>query len=217
MHPATAEPALRKDALENRRRLLAAARTVFAEQGLDAGVEEVAITAGVGVGTLYRRFPTKDTLIDELVKELLSQVLALAREAEAADNGEGLEQFVFAAGAAHAANRGCLPRLWTAPGIDPLRLEVRQAMTRLLVSAQRHGRVRQDASLTDIELLFWSWRGLFEYMGDHAEPAWRRHTALLLAGLQPSTEPLEEPPVAADHMTTITQTLRPPGGGETLS
>jgi AcrR family transcriptional regulator len=206
----TAEPPLRKDALENRKRLLEAARTVFAEQGLDAGVEEVAMAAGVGVGTLYRRFPTKDALIYELVKELLNEVLALADAAEAAEDGRGLEQFLFAAGAAHAANRGCLPQLWTAPGIDPLRLAVRQAMMRLLVGAQSRGHVREDASPTDIELIFWSWRGLFEYMGDHAEPAWRRQTAVMLAGLRPSTRPLEEPEVAADHMTVITQSIRPP-------
>jgi AcrR family transcriptional regulator len=205
-----AELPLRKDARENRLRLLTAARTIFAEQGLDAGVEEVAATAGVGMGTLYRRFPTKNALIDELVKELLAEVLVLADTAATANNGRGLEQFLFAAGAAHAANRGCLPRLWTAPGIDALRLEVRQAMTRLLVDAQQHGHVRRDASLTDIELLFWSWRGLFEYMGGHAEPAWRRQTALVLAGLRPASGPITEPVVDVDHMTRITQTIRPP-------
>jgi AcrR family transcriptional regulator len=201
---------LRKDARENRLRLLTAARTIFAEQGLEAGVEEVAATAGVGMGTLYRRFPTKNALVDELVRELLAEVLVLADTAATAEDGGGLEQFLFAAGAAHAANRGCLPRLWTAPGIDALRLEVRQAMTRLLEDAQHHGHVRQDASLTDIELLFWSWRGLFEYMGGHAEPAWRRQTALLLAGLRPSSGPITEPVIDVDHMTRITQTIRPP-------
>jgi AcrR family transcriptional regulator len=205
-----ADVPLRKDARENRRRLLSAARTIFAEQGLEAGVDEVATTAGVGMGTLYRRFPTKNALVDELVKELLAEVLELADTAATAEDGGGLEQFLFAAGAAHAANRGCLPRLWTAPGIEALRLEVRKAMTRLLVDAQHHGHVRQDASLTDIELLFWSWRGLFEYMGDHAEPAWRRQTALVLSGLRPASGPIAEPAVDVDHMSRMTQTIRPP-------
>ncbi|MDQ1718021.1 MAG: hypothetical protein QOE89_1974, partial [Pseudonocardiales bacterium] len=64
--PIAARP-LRRDAAENRERLLDAAIQVFAEHGLDAGVDEVARVAGVGTGTLYRRFPTKQALIDELV------------------------------------------------------------------------------------------------------------------------------------------------------
>lgn len=208
MNSTTAQPPLRRDALENRRRLLSAARTVFAERGLEAGVEGVAIAAGVGIGTLYRRFPTKDALIAELVNELLIEVLALARAAETVEDGRGLEQFLFAAGAAHAANLGCLPRLWAGPALDPLRLETRQAMTRLLADGQRHGRIRHDASLTDIELLFWSWRGLFEYAGDHAEPAWRRQTSLTLAGLRPSSGTIDEPAVTTDHMSAIIQNAR---------
>jgi AcrR family transcriptional regulator len=205
-----AEPALRKDALKNRRRLLDAARSVFNERGLDAGVEEVAATAGVGVGTLYRRFPTKDALVDELVKELLTEVIGLARDAEGAEDGRGLERFLFDAGTAHAAHRGCLPRLWTAADLDDLRAESRDVMTRLLVSGQQHGHIRHDASLTDVELLFWSWRGLFEYAGEHAEPAWRRQTALMLAGLRPASGGIAEKAVTSAHMTKITQTIRPP-------
>jgi AcrR family transcriptional regulator len=76
----TVQP-LRRDAARNRKRLLEAAAEVFAEQGLQASVDDVARVAGVGMGTLYRRFPTKDALIDELVRELLTEDLQDAREA----------------------------------------------------------------------------------------------------------------------------------------
>jgi AcrR family transcriptional regulator len=62
-----ADRPLRRDAIENRRRVLDAAATVFAAHGLDAPVEEIAHAAGVGMGTLYRRFPNKEALIEQLM------------------------------------------------------------------------------------------------------------------------------------------------------
>lgn len=79
--------ALRRDAAENRQRLLDAAATVFSARGLDVGVDEIARVAGVGVGTLYRRFPTKDALISELVRQVLEDFVALARDACSAPDG----------------------------------------------------------------------------------------------------------------------------------
>jgi AcrR family transcriptional regulator len=72
---------LRRDAAENRQRVLDAAAAVFSERGLDVGVDEIARAAGVGTGTLYRRFPTKDALISELVRQLLADLVALADSA----------------------------------------------------------------------------------------------------------------------------------------
>ena len=106
---------LRRDAAENRSRLLAAASQVFDEQGLDAGVEEIARVAGVGMGTLYRRFPTKDALIDALVTDLLDAMIELAREAALRPDGLGLEYFLEGASDYQARNPGCLPRLWRGP------------------------------------------------------------------------------------------------------
>ena len=75
------EPALRADALRNRRRILDAAAEAFAESGLDVGVAEIARRAGVGPGTIFRRFPTKEDLIAAIVQERIEQMLALADEA----------------------------------------------------------------------------------------------------------------------------------------
>src|ERR1039458_10622740 len=87
---------LRSDAAKNRERLLTAAGQVFEEKGLEASVADVARVAGVGMGTLYRRFPSKEALIDALVSEVLEATIAMAREAAAWPDGSGLEHFLEA-------------------------------------------------------------------------------------------------------------------------
>src|SRR5881409_4028840 len=80
--PAVSRP-LRADAARNRTRVLDAARTAFAEAGLDVGVEEIARRAGVGKGTLYRRFPTKEALVRAIFEDILEEIDVLVAEAEA--------------------------------------------------------------------------------------------------------------------------------------
>ncbi|KQU38397.1 MULTISPECIES: TetR/AcrR family transcriptional regulator [unclassified Rhodococcus (in: high G+C Gram-positive bacteria)] len=196
-HAASSAPRpLRRDAAENRRRLLDAARTVFAERGMDAGVEDVARTAGVGVGTLYRRFPTKDALVAELVHEFMENAVSLARDAGSVSGGGGLEQLVFALGEVQAENRGCLARIWTDEASSALRDEYRRLSAALLADARRHGTIRSDAVATDLDLVFWSLRGIIETTGDSAPVAWRRQAAILLAGLRPSSHPLGVAPIS---------------------
>ena len=186
---------LRRDASENRRRLLESARTVFARHGLEAGVEEIAHAAGVGIGTLYRRFPTKDALIAELVYELLEEALTLAHRAEQVADGRGLEEFLYAMGEVQSANRGCLARVWTDDTSTALVAEYRASITTLVADAKAHNTIRSDAAVTDIDLLFWSLRGIIETTGDVSTTAWRRQVAIALAGLRPSNEPLAEAPI----------------------
>jgi AcrR family transcriptional regulator len=200
---APAETLLRRDAVENRKKLIDAARTVFAQHGLEAGVDEVAQAAGVGIGTLYRRFPTKDALVGELVRELLEEFLARARTAESVPHGRGLEQFLYASGEAQEANRGCLPRLWNDETTVPLRAECRRRMAELLTHAQEHGEIRRDATLSDLDLLFCSMRGIFESAGDTAGCMWRRQTALTIAGLRPARHEIGAPPVTPEHMAQV--------------
>ena len=89
---ATGRP-LRSDAAKNRERLLKAAGQVFEEQGLEASVADVARAAGVGMGTFYRRFPSKEALIEALVTEVLTETIAMAKEAAGQPDGSGLEYF----------------------------------------------------------------------------------------------------------------------------
>ena len=176
---------LRRDAEQNRRRVLDAADAVFAERGLDAGVEDVARAAGVGVGTLYRRFPTKEALVGELVREVLTAVVGAAEAAREAPDGGGLEQFIRVAAAAQASHRGCLGRLWAEPGAAELRARCRVVVEQLVRDAREAGRIRQDATAADVDLLFWSLRGVLEATRVVRPDAWTRHVELMLAGLRP--------------------------------
>jgi AcrR family transcriptional regulator len=194
--------ALRRDAAENRQRLLDAAETVFAEHGLDAGVEEVARVAGVGIGTLYRRFPTKDALIGELVRELLTEVRDLATSSLDAPDGAGLEHFLYSTAAAQVTHRGCLARLWDDEQTTQLKKQVRSAMTKLLTQAQQHQRVRADATPADLDLVFWSLRGIIEAAGPD-EIVWQRHLALMLAGLRPDGRELTSAPISERRLRAI--------------
>jgi len=203
--------ALRRDAAKNRQRLLDAAREVFADHGLDAGVEEIAQMAGVGVGTLYRRFPTKDALIAELVHEFMKQVITLASTAKTVREGRGLEQFVYALGEVQSANRGCLARIWSDESTAALRRQYRVLIADLLEDATQ-GTIRADASVTDLDLLFWALRGIIETAGDHAPEAWRRHAAIHLAGLRPSAGKLPLPPVDEDVVARSRESLLQRGG-----
>src|ERR1700730_8059433 len=93
--PPASERPLRQDAERNRLRILQAAREVFADRGLDASLDQIAVHAGVGVGTVYRRFPDKDALIDALFEERIGEVAAAGQDALAApDPWQGLVDFL---------------------------------------------------------------------------------------------------------------------------
>jgi len=198
---------LRSDAARNRKRLLEAAAEVFAERGLEAGVEEVARVAGVGMGTLYRRFPTKEALIDELVGELLIDVLSRARIARGAPGGEGLERFLHDVGELQSARLGCLPRLWNTAQHADLQAEIRAATTALLNDAQRHGRVRPDLAPADVYAVMWSLRGVIEMTKGTAPDAWERHLEIILLGMRPSPAALERAPMSRAAMKRLVERL----------
>jgi AcrR family transcriptional regulator len=186
--PATADKRggkpLRRDAAHNRDLLLAAAGEVFDAHGLDASVAEVARVAGVGMGTLYRRFPTKDALIDALVREVLGVTITMARDASAEPDGTGLEHFLENSAAYWAQHPGCLPRLWRTD--EELVDVAREAIAALLADAKKYHRVRLDLTSTDLTMAMWSTRGVQETTHGFAPEAWRRHLDLLIAGMRPS-------------------------------
>jgi AcrR family transcriptional regulator len=189
--PAADRP-LRRDAEQNRQRLLDAAADAFAEHGLEASVEEIARTAGVGMGTLYRRFPTKDALISALVHDALTAMLKIAQEGIERADGTGLEYFLEAASAYQAAHRGCLPRLWSAGTEHDLVQEVRRLIDAMLTDAKRHGRVRAEITSADVTIALWAIRGIIETTQGHAPEAWQRHLDVYTAGLRPATDPLPD-------------------------
>src|SRR5580692_1255533 len=98
---------LRKDAERNRQRILEAAAEVFTERGFEATLDDVARHAGVGVGTVYRRFPDKGSLADALFMERIDALVALAEQAQAEpDAGAALVSFLERSGEMLVSNRG---------------------------------------------------------------------------------------------------------------
>ncbi|MDN4640048.1 hypothetical protein QCD70_07315 [Agreia sp. PsM10] len=124
--------------------------------------------------------------------------MTLVTEAAQSPAGRGLETFIYALGEVQAANRGCLARIWTDQTTTGLRDVYREHIAALLKDAKAHDAVRVDASVTDLDILFWSLRGIIETTGDLSRTAWRRQAAISLAGLRPSPIALADPPVAEE-------------------
>jgi AcrR family transcriptional regulator len=196
-------PVLRRDAARNRNKILAAARAAFDEEGVDVGVESIAQRAGVGIGTLYRRFPTKELLIEAVVDEVLHAVLSAAEAA--LENGTpttGLADFLRAVGWLQFEHAGCLTRLWSS-GHDEVRSRIEVAIRTLVAQAQSAGAVRPELVYEDVIVLFWSLRGVIEATSTVSPDAWLRHLDLLLSALTPDDHPLEHPPLTAEQVIQV--------------
>jgi len=151
----TARPP-RADAQRNRARVLAAAERVFAEQGTTASTEEVARAAGVGVGTIFRHFPSKEALLRALIAERLGRVAADAREHAAAPDARTAFFDFFAAAVHSSATKlelvDALAELGVHPNeaIAPVAEEATSAVAALLKRAQQAGAVRTDVTAEDV-------------------------------------------------------------------
>ena len=195
--PLDQAPALRRDAARNRDKILNAARAIFDEEGVDVGVEVIAQRAGVGVGTLYRRFPTKELLIEAVVSEVLDAVLSAARTALANESpADGFTEYLRAVGQLQFEHAGCLTRLWN-DSAGEVRDRIEEAGRSLLTRAQQAKAVREDLVYEDVVVLFWSLRGVIETTGTVSPEAWLRHLDLLVASLAPGGEPLRHAPLTA--------------------
>jgi AcrR family transcriptional regulator len=192
---------LRRDAADNRDRLLAAAVEVFDTQGLDASVTEIARVAGVGMGTLYRRFPTKAALVEALVHDVLEATIAIAREAAGHPDGTGLERFLEASSAYQAEHPGLLARLWTTD--HDMVKTARRLIAALLADAQDHGRIRRDLTNTDLTIALFGIRGVLQATRAEAPDAWRRHLDLLIAGMRPDAGELRHPPLSQARLDAL--------------
>jgi AcrR family transcriptional regulator len=168
---------LRADAERNRGLVLEAARAVFAEHGLEAGVAEVAERAGVGVATIFRRFPTKDDLLAALLESRVREITELARKAET------LREFMVDAAAVHMADRGfcdCVDsEVFARPAIQQGREEVRTIVGKLLRRAQRDGEVRKDVTVDDLPVI------LLGVARSAPHDGWHRYLEFALDGLRP--------------------------------
>jgi AcrR family transcriptional regulator len=201
--PEDGGPTLRRDAAANRDKILAAARAAFDEEGVDVGVEAIAQRAGVGVGTLYRRFPTKELLIEAVINEIFDRVLSAAQAGlDHESPAEGFTGFLRAVGWLQYEHAGCLTRLWTTVTED-LRTQLADVTRELLARAQATGAVRSDLVYEDVTVLFWSMRGVIETTSTVSPDAWLRHLDLLLAALAPGGRSLGHPPLTAEQVEMV--------------
>jgi AcrR family transcriptional regulator len=182
------ERPLRADARRNRERILQSARAAFAESGADAQIDDVARHAGVGVGTVYRHFPTKQALLTELVRQTFRLFTGWAREAREAGGEpfaliEGLLRRIAETAAGDVGVQYVLAtsagQAWTeAPAEQD---ELIAVIAELIERARRAGTIRPDIEAIDIGMLIC---GVVSAMGPRPGFDWRRHLDLVTGTLR---------------------------------
>lgn len=205
---------LRADAERNRQRILQVAARLFAERGLEAGFDEIAREAGVGVGTVYRRFPDREQLLQALFEDRLEALLALAEQADRAEEpAAGLRGFVRAMVEQHVADRGLKELLFCqaecAERMGGIRERVAPILEGLLHRAQQAGRMRRDVAISDVMMAVYMAASVGELTAETDPHQWQRQFDLIWAGLQapaqhPAQHPAEglpSPPLTVDQLT----------------
>lgn len=191
---------LRVDAERNREKVLAAAREVFAEQGLDASTNEIARCAGVGVATLFRRFPNRDALIAAAFAEKMSAYSEAIDQALAdPDPWHAFCTYVLRVCQMQADDRGFADVLTmtfpTAKAFEQDRNRSAQALAELLDRAKATGRLRPDFAHQDVLLILMANAGVVTATRDAAPEAWQRLVGFLLQSFAAeAAQPLPDPP-----------------------
>lgn len=177
---------LRADARRNRERIMRAAGAVFADRGVDAQIDDVARRAKVGVGTVYRHFPTKEALVEAVVAERFEEIAGYAEEAlERSDAWEGFCELIWRAAERNAADRAfceCVAMTDQRHVVESCGLG--RATTELMRRARAQGAMRADATPADVPIMM---SAAGSVMRTNPSPeAWRRYLTLMLDGLRAS-------------------------------
>jgi AcrR family transcriptional regulator len=196
----SARPALRADAERNRERLIAAAREVFAERGLDVPVEDVARHAGVGVATLYRRFPTRaDLIAGAFEAKMAAYADAVAYALAEPDPWVGFCGYIERVCGMQAEDRGFAHVLTmtfpTAQQFESERGRAYHGFLDLVSRAQAAGKLRDDFVGEDLAMLLMASAGVIAGTADVAPDTWRRFAAYMIQAFGAhNSEPLPPPP-----------------------
>ena len=185
------ERPLRADARRNREKVLAAARAAFSEQGRDAQMDDVARRAGVGVGTVYRHFPTKEALIEALMVAAFETIAAAADAAlELEDPWEAFTSVLWRGAETMAGDRALSEVFASIPGatesVMPTVEGLTETMTRIIRRAQAAGVLRDDVMVDDIPMVMCG-IGSATKKEHRCADAWRRHLSLVLDGMRASS------------------------------
>ena len=181
---------LRRDAERNRQRILKAASEVFNERGLEVSLDEIARYAGVGVGTVYRRFRTKEELVEALFVDRIDSIAAIAEKAlQASDPWSGLVSFMEQMAEMLAGDLGLRQMLMFATyGQDRVayaRQRNAPLVQRLVERAQAAGQLRSDLRPTDIPFIVFLLAEATQLARSACPGIWRRYLTLILDGLRP--------------------------------
>lgn len=187
--PAAPARPLRRDAELNRQRIIAAAHDIFGERGLEATLDDVAHHAGVGVGTVYRRFPSKEHLVEAMFVDQIDAIRKLAEEAlRTEDPWQAFTDFTWRAMELHAGDRGLrevmLSNVFGHERVAEAKAQLVPLVTQLVERAQASGDLRPDFMPTDIPLLHHMIGSVIEFTHGIQPDLWRRSLALLLDGLR---------------------------------
>ncbi|NKY25764.1 TetR/AcrR family transcriptional regulator [Nocardia gamkensis] len=191
---------LRSDAERNRARIAAAARTVFRRDGLNASMASVAREAGVGIATLFRRYPTKEELVAAVFADRMdAYVDAVGVALDDPDPWHGLAGFIETVCAMQASDYGFADVLTmtfpTAKALEERRNQAYEGAVELIGRAKATGRLRADFTPEDLVLVHMANAGVVNATGDAAPDAWKRVVALMLQSFEaPARGPLPDPP-----------------------
>ena len=192
------EPPLRRDAERNRQHLLASARELMARDGLSVSYEQIAREAGMGMGTIYRRFPERDDLIDLLFADHIDGVVALAEQAGLQDDPwAGLTWFMTRQFELEADNRA-LGELLRGGGQSPRLVQLGRAritppVTALVERAVQQGQLPATTAASDFAVVHLMVGAVMDATRGHDDDLWRRALTVALAGLRTAEHP--HPPI----------------------
>jgi AcrR family transcriptional regulator len=207
-------PGQRSDARRNHELLVGAARAVFAERGLEASLEEIARRAGLGIGTLYRHFSSREALVEAIFEGRIGELVALGEAAEAEpDAWQAVVLVLEGTLELQAGDRVLKDVLMRYPPgegrLASAREELKVVFERTLERAREQGTLRADFALPDLALLLWSFGPLIDATAEVAPNAWRRHLHWLLDGLRAAAAtPQSEGPLSERQLHAAMQALK---------
>jgi len=203
---------LRKDAERNRQRILDAARELFAQDGLGVTLNDVAHRAGVGVGTVYRRFPDKAQLIEELFEQQVSELVGLMEEAlQDPDPWRGLTGFLRRNLELQTRDRAFREIIVSTPESTQRLHRIRQRMfplgAQLVQRAKESGALRADFGPSDVPMMFLMLSAVLDAARDVQPELWRRYLEVFIQGLRADPGPPEELPTPALDAAKVPQVM----------
>ncbi len=185
---------LRADAQRNRERIMASSRELFARDGPQAQMDEIAAQAGVGIGTVYRHFPTKEALLTAMVRDRFQGFAEIARLAEDIEDPlRALESMMRSSAEAVEGDMGFQLAMMGSnelewEGIEEQKAALAEVVTRIISRAIAAGVIREDFGFDDFGMLMCGITATMYYQPGSAN--WRRHLELMLGGLRTSAREL---------------------------